>query len=166
MQKRKVQKSKQNFEVELLRTFWLSYILAGIAVVLSYIFSLGASQIALVILGFTILIGIGIFVGIAVAPQKLKNLSKIVALTNMCLALVSFLYLLNWHPANDIRIYHLQFFGICLIYPLLYFHLFTAFKDKIGSRLTFGFYAISLIFGISFLMGLSPNSNDVFLRSA
>lgn len=162
----KAQKNAQSFDVKLLRFFWLSYISAVIAVVLSYIFSLGATPITLGILVATVVIGIVIFVISAIAPQKLKHLSKIVASANICLALVCFAYLLNWHPITDFRVYHLQFSGLCLITPLLLFHLFISFKDSVGRKLSILFYTVFLIISGLFLAGFSPYAQDTFIRAA
>jgi len=162
----KLQKNSQSFDVKLLRFFWLSYVSAVVAVVLSYIFSLGATPVTLGILALTLIIGIIIFVISAVAPQRLKHLSKIVATANICLALGSFVYLLNWHMITDIRVYHLQFSGLCLITPLLLFHLFISFKDIVGRRLSILFYTVFLIISVLFLAGFSPYSQDTFVRSS
>ena len=105
----KVRKKAQSFDVKLIRFFWLSYISGAIAIILSYIFSLGANRNSLIALVATIVIGIGIIVVSAIAPQKLKHLSKIVAFSNILLAVACFFYLLNLHQVADLQVYHLQF---------------------------------------------------------
>ncbi len=161
----KVKKTSSSFDVKLLRFFWLSYISGVIAIILSYIFSVGASLITIGLLGFTIIGGIIIFVISLVSPEKLKHLSKVVATANICLALGSYLYLLNWHSVTDVRTYHLQFSGLCLITPLLLFHIYISFKDIVGRRISVLFYTVFLIMSAIFLLGFSPYSGDTFIRS-
>ena len=162
----KVRKKAQSFDVKLIRFFWLSYISGAIAIILSYIFSLGANRNSLIALVATIVIGIGIIVVSAIAPQKLKHLSKIVAFSNILLAVGCFFYLLNLHQVADLQVYHLQFSGLCLITPLLLFHLFIAFENQVGQRLSMIFYAAFLAIAALFLLGGSLHSNDTFIRSA
>ena len=160
-----VQKKAQSFDVKLLRSFWSSYISGVFAIILSYIFSLGASKIAVGLLVLTGVIGLIILIISMVSPEKLKHVSKVVASANICLALAGFLYLLNWHSVNDMQTYHLQFSGLCFIIPLLLFHLFISFKDVVGRRLSILFYTVFLIMSAVFLLGFSPNSQDSFIRS-
>ncbi len=163
---RKSRKNNQTFEVAMLRSFWASYILAVIAILLSFVFITGVSKGAIIILAITAVIGVSIMIGIALVPKKFKHISKIVAVSNVFLILVRLVYALYIAQVQDLRLYHLDFLGLCLITPLLFFHLFIAFDNKVGRRLGIAFFVLTVAVASLFLLGLGSNAEDTFIQSS